>query len=94
MQIQEVLLEYLFTESQGGNLFLENAAQRGRDNYFNHSQYQDGWSRYGLTMGTPFITPSADSRSDLPRYGFTNNNRVAVMHLGVSGQGWIFSAFS
>lgn len=27
-----------------------------------------------------------DSRAGLPRYGFTNNNRVAVMHLGVSGQ--------
>ncbi|MBN8820519.1 MULTISPECIES: capsule assembly Wzi family protein [unclassified Spirosoma] len=85
-QIQDLLFEYLFTESQGGSLFLENAAQRGRDNYFNHSQYQDGWSRYGLTMGTPFITPTPDSRSDLPRYGFTNNNRVSVMHVGVSGQ--------
>ncbi|WP_080056638.1 capsule assembly Wzi family protein [Spirosoma aerolatum] len=86
LQIQDLLFEYLYTQSQGGALFLENAAQRGRDNYFNHSQYQDGWSRYGLTMGTPFITPTPDSRSDLPRYGFTNNNRVAVMHIGVSGQ--------
>ncbi|WP_020598269.1 capsule assembly Wzi family protein [Spirosoma panaciterrae] len=85
-QIQDILFEYLYTQSQGGALFLENAAQRGRDNYFNHSQYQDGWSRYGLTMGTPFITPTPDSRSDLPRYGFTNNNRVAVMHVGLSGQ--------
>lgn len=86
LRIQDVLLEYLFTESQGGSLFLEDNAHRGRDNYFNHSQYQDGWSRYGLTLGTPFITPSTDSQRNLPRYGFTNNNRVAVMHLGVSGQ--------
>ncbi|GAB4036506.1 hypothetical protein GCM10028809_48950 [Spirosoma gilvum] len=86
-QIQDILVEYLFTQSQGGSLFIDtNPAQRGRDNYFNHSQYQDGWSRYGLTMGTPFITPTSDSRSDLPRYGFTNNNRVAAMHLGLSGQ--------
>ena len=85
-QMREVLLEYLYTESQGGSLFLEDARHRGRDNYFNHSQYQDGWSRYGLTLGTPFISPSADSRADLPKYGFTNNNRVAVMHLGLSGQ--------
>lgn len=86
LQIQDILFEYLYTESQGGSLFLENDAQRGRDNYFNHSQYQDGWSRFGLTMGTPFISPSTDSRSNLPRYSFTNNNRVAVMHLGLSGQ--------
>ncbi|GAB4020172.1 capsule assembly Wzi family protein [Spirosoma sp. KCTC 42546] len=85
LQIQDVLLEYVYTQSQGGSLFLENDAQRGRDNYFNHSQYQDGWSRYGLTLGTPFISPTTDSRAELPRYGFTNNNRVAVMHLGLSG---------
>ena len=92
-QIQILLLEYLYTESQGGALFLENASQRGRDNYFNHSQYQDGWSRFGLTMGTPFISPSGDSRSTLPRYGFTNNNRVAVMHLGLAGQAYNFLQF-
>ncbi|GAB3883612.1 capsule assembly Wzi family protein [Spirosoma agri] len=86
VQIESVLFEYLFTENQGGSLFIDNSeAERGRDNYFNHSQYQDGWSRYGMTIGTPFITPSTDSRSDLPRYGFTNNNRVAVMHAGLSG---------
>ncbi|GAB3226623.1 hypothetical protein [Spirosoma arcticum] len=82
-QLESVLLEYLYTRHQGGDLFLANARQRGRDNYFNHSQYQDGWSRYGLTMGTPFITPSTDTQPHLPAYGFTNNNRVAVMHLGL-----------
>ncbi|WP_051097289.1 capsule assembly Wzi family protein [Spirosoma panaciterrae] len=93
IRIGDLLLEYLYTQSQGGSLFLENAAQRGRDNYFNHSQYQDGWSRYGQTIGTPFISPSPMSRSDLPQYGFTNNNRVAVMHLGVSGQVLDFFSF-
>ncbi|GAB3956942.1 capsule assembly Wzi family protein [Spirosoma harenae] len=87
LQIHDILFEYLYTASQGGNVFVETInSQRGRDNYFNHSQYQDGWSRYGLTMGTPFISPTTDSRSNLPRYGFTNNNRVTVLHLGLSGQ--------
>ncbi|GAB3712128.1 capsule assembly Wzi family protein [Spirosoma flavus] len=86
LQIQDILLEYLYTESQGGALFLEKTGQQGRDNYFNHSQYRDGWSRFGLTMGTPFISPSVDSRANLPRYAFTNNNRVSVIHLGLSGQ--------
>ncbi|GAB3989064.1 capsule assembly Wzi family protein [Spirosoma daeguense] len=85
-QIQDVLLEFLFTQSQGGELFLDKTGQQGRDNYFNHSQYRDGWSRYGLTMGTPFISPSTDSNVELPRYGFTNNNRVSVFHVGLSGQ--------
>ncbi|RYF71476.1 MAG: hypothetical protein EOO39_13885, partial [Cytophagaceae bacterium] len=93
IQIQSLLVEYLNTESQGGALFLEKSSQRGRDNYFNHSQYQDGWSRFGVTMGTPFITPSADSQGNLPKYGFTNNNRVAVMHIGLSGQAYDFFRF-
>lgn len=92
-QLQTLLLEYLYTEHQGGELFLEDAAQRGRDNYFNHSQYQDGWSRFGLTMGTPFISPASESRSELPRYAFTNNNRVAVLHIGLSGQVYNFLRF-
>lgn len=93
IQLQSLLFEYLYTESQGGALFLDDASQRGRDNYFNHSQYQDGWSRFGLTMGTPFITPSTDSRDNLPKYGFTNNNRVSVMHLGLAGQAYDFFRF-
>ncbi|MBD2756122.1 hypothetical protein IC230_24710 [Spirosoma sp. BT704] len=92
-QLQKALFEYLYTEHQGGDLFLEDAAQRGRDNYFNHSQYQDGWSRFGSTIGTPFISPSNDSRSELPHYVFTNNNRVAVMHIGLSGQAYNFLRF-
>jgi hypothetical protein len=93
LQIQEVLVEYLYTKSQGGDLFLDDQAHRGRDNYFNHSQYRDGWSRYGMTIGTPFITPSSDSRSDLPPYAFTNNNRVAMMHVGISGHLFNFFRF-
>ncbi len=92
-QIQTVLFEYLFTENQGGSIFSDELHLHGRNNYFNHSQYQDGWSRLGQTLGTPFITPSGDSRTDLPRYGFTNNNRVAVMHIGLSGQVMDFFRF-
>jgi hypothetical protein len=44
-------------------------------------------------MGTPFITPSTDSRDNLPKYGFTNNNRVSVMHLGLAGQAYDFFRF-
>ncbi len=94
IQIQTLLLEYLFTQSQGGDLFTDTSPfQRGRDNYFNHSQYQDGWTRFGQTMGTPFITPMSESRPDLPRYAFINNNRVSVMHLGLAGQAFDFLRF-
>ena len=32
----------------------------GADNYYNHSQYIQGWSYFGQTIGTPFIVPGPD----------------------------------
>ena len=90
-QIQTVLVEFLNTQSQGGAKFGDLDKERGADNYFNHTQYIDGWSYVGRTIGTPFIPPADDTRSDLPRaqtiknHLFSNNNRVQVFHVGVSG---------
>ncbi|WP_421826502.1 capsule assembly Wzi family protein [Larkinella sp.] len=90
-QIQTVLVELLHTQSQGGAKFGDLDKERGADNYFNHSQYIDGWSYGGHTIGTPFIPPTNHTRSGLPRaqrvenYFFSNNNRVKVFHVGVSG---------
>ncbi|KAA9349472.1 capsule assembly Wzi family protein [Larkinella humicola] len=90
-QIQTVLVEYLNTQSQGGAKFGDLNKERGADNYFNHTQYIDGWSYLGRTIGTPFIPPVDDTRSELPRaqtiknYLFSNNNRVQVFHVGMSG---------
>lgn len=89
--IDRVVGEFLYTLSQGGAIFGDRDQDRGADNYFNHSQYRDGWSYLGRTLGTPFITPTDDTRSDLPRsqvverYFFSNNNRVKVFHLALSG---------
>ncbi|GAB3890946.1 capsule assembly Wzi family protein [Larkinella knui] len=91
-QIHTAVVEFLNTESQGGATFGDLDKERGADNYFNHTQYLDGWSYLGRTIGTPFIPPTDDTRSDLPRsqtitnYLFTNNNRVKVFHLGLSGR--------
>ncbi|RRB00890.1 capsule assembly Wzi family protein [Larkinella rosea] len=89
--IERIVTEFLYTLSQGGAIFGDRDQDRGADNYFNHSQYRDGWSYLGRTIGTPFITPTNDTRPELPRsqtferYFFTNNNRVKVFHLAVSG---------
>lgn len=81
--LTDVLLEYLDTRSQGGDVF--SGAIRGRENYFNNAQYRDGWSYHGQTIGTPFITPGNSTRYPQGNDAFTNNNRVQVYHLGVSG---------
>ncbi|GAA4451222.1 capsule assembly Wzi family protein [Nibrella saemangeumensis] len=81
ISLQRLLVEFLYTRSQGGSVFADSPARlRGRDNYFNHGQYRDGWSYQGRTIGTPFITPWYTTRSDLPTHWFTNNNRVMVFH--------------
>lgn len=85
-RLQRVTAEYLSTLSQGGNAFGDDPRQRGRDNYFNHPQYLDGWSYFGRTVGTPFITPNAELGDLVGRTGgFTSNNRVQAAHLGVAG---------
>lgn len=85
--LRQVTVEYLFTGSQGGEAFvIEDNKRRGRDNYFNHSQFLDGWTYYGRTIGTPFLMPEVEVRTSLPRYGAgIANNRVSVVHFGLSG---------
>ncbi|GAB3901055.1 capsule assembly Wzi family protein [Larkinella knui] len=83
--ITGAVVELLYTKSQGGSVFQDLDKLRGRDNYFNHTQYRNGWSYFGNTIGTPFITPMNDTRPDLPRYGFFANNRVRAFHTGLQG---------
>jgi hypothetical protein len=84
--LRQITLEYLFTGSQGGDLFvIDDNKRRGRDNYFNHSQFVDGWVYFGRTIGTPFLTPQTEVSSAFPDYGVgIANNRVSAYHLGIS----------
>ncbi|GAB3325283.1 capsule assembly Wzi family protein [Larkinella ripae] len=84
-RITGAVAELLYTKSQGGSVFEDTDQKRGKDNYFNHSQYRNGWSYYGNGIGTPLITPLTDSRPNLPRYGFFVNNRVRAFHTGLQG---------
>ena len=83
--LQQITLEYLFTESQGGNDFvIEDPELRGQDNYFNHSQFRDGWTYFGRTIGSPFLTPTAEARPTLPSSIGIVNNRVSAVNIGGS----------
>ncbi|GAB4007749.1 hypothetical protein GCM10028808_12200 [Spirosoma migulaei] len=83
--LRQITIEYLFTGSQGGDVFIiDDPKRRGRDDYFNHSQFIDGWTYFGRTIGTPFLTPQQEVSSSLQlRYGIVNN-RVSVFHVGLS----------
>ena len=84
--LKQITFEYLFTGSQGGSEFvIDDPKHRGRDNYFNHSQFVDGWTYFGRTIGSPFLTPKAETRPELSTYSpAIGNNRVSVFHLGLS----------
>lgn len=83
--LRQITFEYLFTGSQGGDEFvLEDEKRRGRDDYFNHSQFFDGWRYFGRTIGTPFLTAQGEERPSLPPRTGIVNNRVSVYHLGMS----------
>lgn len=84
--LRQITLEYLYTESQGGDAFvIDDPEQRGRDNYFNQGQFIDGWQYYHHTIGTPFLTPQGEARPSLPNPVGITNNRVSVVHVGVAG---------
>jgi hypothetical protein len=81
--LRQLTIEYLYTESQGGDAFIiDDAEFRGRDDYFNHGQFVDGWTYLSRTIGTPFLTPIGEPRPELPqrRAGLVNN-RVRAGHL-------------
>jgi hypothetical protein len=61
----DILIEYLNTMNQDSNPPYVD------ENYYNHYQYQEGWSYKGYSIGNPFID-------------FLENNPSKVFHLGIS----------
>ncbi len=84
--VRQVLIEFLNTANQGGPEFvIDDPQRRGKVDYFNHAQFRDGWSYRAQSIGTPFINPALGPNGEVPFGGFTANNRVQVLHLGVAG---------
>lgn len=82
--ITNLTLEFLTTKDQSGSQFyIPGSKYQGADNYFNHTQYQEGWSYQGRTIGTPFIIPAKDmDQSGLSNARYFPNNRVNMWYAG------------
>ncbi len=66
-QWKRIVGEVLSTKSQSGPYFSQpGQSYKGADNYYNHSQYIEGWSYLGQSLGTPLI---------MPRYELTETAR-------------------
>jgi len=88
LQIRTFLIELLTTKSQGGSIFDLNSQIFGRDNYYNHYVYTQGWSYRGRNMGTSLVPTQDIQNSDIPKdtTAFTMNNRLWAIHTGVLGK--------
>lgn len=94
--LQKLVIEWLNTTNQGGDIFDFQQQIFGRDNYFNHYVYSQGWSYKNQIIGTPFIPAQTDVKSTLTpiKNMITNNNRVQMVHLAANGRlddwQWLF----
>lgn len=55
----------------------------GNDDDFNNSEYRSGWTYYGRTIGTPFLSPRAPDANGITLGVF--NNRVIAHYIGLKG---------
>lgn len=88
ISFKKIVFEILNTRSQGGGDFvIDDNQRRGKDEYFNHQQYYDGWAYRRRIIGTPFITNQEDTNrpEEQNTNDMANNNRVLVYHLGFEG---------
>lgn len=86
-RLRRMVLEWLCTTNQSGPTFDPTARFQGGDNYFNHSQYRQGWSYQGRTLGTPLLVPYTDMQVGPANLGgpFFPNNRVLAWYTGLEG---------
>ena len=85
-RVTRLTLEFLTTKYQSGTSFyIPGSTYQGVDNYYNHSQYIEGWSYFDRTIGTPFITPGQDidPSYNLPTVQYFSNNRVKMWYVGL-----------
>ena len=85
-KIEHIVAEFLTTMNQSGPTFDFSARFQGADNYFNHSQYREGWSYLGRSIGSPFVAPGTTLRADARKSQFFPNNRVEAGYVGARGR--------
>lgn len=87
IEVNHLVLEFLTTLQQSGSTFMvSNSSYQGADNYFNHSQYREGWSYRGQAIGTPFIAPQTEFQPGIRPQAFFPDNRVTMYYLGAAGR--------
>jgi hypothetical protein len=81
--IKGLVYEYLNSTDQSGPFHdKDGIVYGGSDNYFNNGIYQNGWTYFSRTIGTPFISSPLYNKNG----GVSVvNSRVQVHHIGLEG---------
>lgn len=81
--IQGVTYEFLNTTGQSGPWHdLDGLCYAGNDQYYRNSIFENGWTYFSRTIGTPFITSPLYNKDGTL---YTLNNRVMAHHFGMRG---------
>jgi len=81
--IKGLVYEYLNSTDQSGPFQdKDGVVYGGSDNYFNNGIYQNGWTYFSRTIGTPFISSPVYNKNGGVA---VVNNRVQVHHIGLEG---------
>jgi len=81
--INGILYEYLNTTDQSGPYHdKDGLIYGGGDNYFNNGIYQNGWTYFSRSIGTPLISSPLYNKDGTVS---VLNNRVQVHHVGLEG---------
>lgn len=92
VRIKRILVEVLSTLDQ--SMRYDKKWGYLGDDYFNNSQYMDGWTYRRHLIGTPFVTLRTDSRPEWydamggineKNYRLINGNAVQMIYAGIQG---------
>ena len=78
--LTEVVYEWVYTLNQSKDPRISPI--RGGDSYFNHGEYQSGYTHYAHMMGSPLFVPMLDANG--VSKGF-ESTRMWMHHLGLKG---------
>ncbi|MFD2966743.1 capsule assembly Wzi family protein [Sphingobacterium bambusae] len=87
----KILVEFFYSKDQAGYPWSKPTAS-GDEDYYNNSEYYEGWSYNGVGIGTPLIVTAKSVKPNQAHSpnDFFISNRVISGHLGAKGYlyGW------
>lgn len=91
----KVLFEFFYSKDQAGYPW-SKPTKSGDEDYYNNSEYLEGWSYRNLGLGTPLIVTAESVKSGHANFpkDFFISNRVISGHVGIKGEVYDWNVFS